>query len=198
MEFCAALMERVTNVKRTATLAELANPAVLAGNLQFLHDAMVGSEQLLRDAAAEADGALADYFYEHLEEERDHVEWLREDLAAGGIPLGPPDPLAMAMVGTQYYLLKHLHPAALLGYLAVTEGDPTPLDTVEQLEAVHGAPLLRCIRYHATADLRHREELFRVIAEVPGRHHALIASSAENALAYLVAAAAKWGCHAGH
>jgi hypothetical protein len=195
MEFRAALMERVCQVKRAAVLVDFASPISLAANLQFLHDAMVGSEQLLRDAAAEADGALADYYWEHLEEERDHVEWLREDLATGGVTLGPPDPLAMAMVGTQYYMLKHLHPASLLGYLAMTEGDPVAIETVEQLEQAYGVPLLRCIRYHATADLEHREVLFRVIEAMPERQHALIASSAENALAYLVAAATKWGRH---
>jgi hypothetical protein len=99
----------------------------------------------------------------------------------------------MAMVGTQYYLIKHSHPAALLGYMAVVEGDPVPLEVVDLLERTHGQDLFRFVRFHALKDLEHRTELFEVIDHAPQPLRGLISQSAENTLYYFIHAAAAWG-----
>jgi hypothetical protein len=98
----------------------------------------------------------------------------------------------MEMVGTQYYLLKHVHPAALLGYLAVVEGDPVPLAVVDSLEGLHGTTLFRFVRFHATKDLEHRIELFEVMDAAPESAKQVIAESAESVLAKLSQATVQW------
>jgi hypothetical protein len=127
-----------------------------------------------------------------LEEERDHVIWLRDDLRSVGVNVGAPNRVAMAMVGTQYYLLKHVHPAALLGYMAVVEGDPVPEEVVDLLERAYGKYLMRFMRFHAVKDLEHRKELFEIIDLAPEQLHSLISDSTENVLDYFVQVSATW------
>jgi hypothetical protein len=198
--FSDGLMRRIRDVKRLSVTIDPTTIDVVIANLTFLHDAVVASERLLIDAAAQAEALprsafhdnLAWYYRSHLEEERGHVTWLRDDLKSAGVAPGVPDRLAMAMVGTQYYLLKHVHPAALLGYLAVTEGDPTPIEAVEAQELLHGEKLMRFVRFHAVKDLDHRKEVFELINLAPAQLHSVISHSAENVLEYLVQAASSW------
>ena len=86
-----------------------------------------------------------------------------------------------------------VHPAALLGYMAVVEGDPVPLEVVDLLERAHGKDLLRFVRFHALKDLEQRIELFEVIDDAPKPLRNYIEQSAENALDYFIQAAATWG-----
>jgi len=198
--FANALAERIRDVKKASARIDVMSFDVLAANLLFMHDAVVASERLLVEAAEAADllprspfhDRLSAYFRSHLEEERGELKWLQEDLGSANITPGVPDPLAMAMVGTQYYLMKHVHPAALLGYMAVVEGDPVPVDVVRVLERTHGKQLLRFVRLHAIKDLKHREELFEVIDLSPPLIRGLVVHSAENTLRYLVDAARAW------
>ena len=92
----------------------------------------------------------------------------------------------MSMVGTQYYLLKHVHPAALLGYMAVVECDPVPEEVVDLLERAHGKDLMRFMRFHALKDLEHRKELFEIIDLTPGQLRRLISDSTENVLDHFI------------
>ena len=186
---------------RRGSAVDLRDRRILTRNMLFLHDCVVASEQLLIDAelatqCGEPDpyrGALGCYYLSHLDEERGHLQWLRDDLAALGVVSNdPPDALAMGMIGTQYYMLKHVHPATLLGYLAVIEGEPTPLEVVEQLEAIHGASVLGFIREHAIKDPEHRIELFALIAEAPEDVYPAIRLSADHVLSCLTFAANQW------
>lgn len=198
--FSAPLLAHIHEARRQAGTIDATQRRVVIANLTFLYSAVVASEQLLKEAAAAAElpprdhfsGRLAAYYRAHLEEERGHAAWLHDDLAAAGAEPGLPDRGAMAMVGTQYYLLKHRHPAALLGYMAVVEGDPTPEAAVELLEALHGEKLLRFVRFHAHKDLEHRRELCEVIDGAPRQMRALIAYSAQITLDYFAQAAAGW------
>ena len=198
--FVDTLIGRIRDVKRTLTTIDGSRLDVLVANLTFLHDAVVASEQLLIEAADWTDlqprspfhDRLAEYYRSHLEEERDHVKWLRDDLKSVGVSLGVPNRLAMSMVGTQYYLLKHVHPATLLGYMAVVEGDPVPVDVVDLLESLHGKDLLRFVRFHAIKDIEHRKELFEVIDRAPEPLRGLITHSTENVLDHFVQAAATY------
>jgi hypothetical protein len=198
--FSETLVERVRNSKRTSISIDAGRRELVIANLMFLHDAVVASEQLLSEAADQADRlpacdyhrVLSRYYRTHLDEERGHVSWLRADLESAGIRVGHADKIAMAMVGTQYYLIKHVHPAALLGYMAVVEGDPVPEKVVDLLERAHGKELLRFIRFHALADLEHRRELFELIDRAPEPVQNLIASSADDTLAYFSQAATTW------
>ena len=93
---------------------------------------------------------------------------------------------------------RHQHPAALLGYMAALECQPMPLEMVAELERLHGKPLLRTLRYHATHDQDHGEELMRVLAAVPDYLRALVLSNAQFTAMHLAAAARHFGGTDGH
>ena len=132
--------------------------------LHFNYWLMKASERLLEEAIPEATGALQDYYKKHLEEERRHEEWLAEDLKRMGVPLVL-DLNAASVAGAQYYLIKHVHPALLLGYMWILEAAPKPLETVEALEQEHGP--LKCLRYHAEHDPDHVKDLADQINALP-------------------------------
>lgn len=161
------LIDEIREARRGAV--NLLDYGKLIANLVFSHQVITASERLLEEAAEESEGDLRRYYLSHIEEERDHAKWLADDLKTAGIEVGsqPLMRLAVEMAGTQYYLIKHVHPAALLGYMATLEGMPFDLEALEVLEEAHGRDILRTLRYHAENDLEHRKELFRVIESAP-------------------------------
>jgi Iron-containing redox enzyme len=156
--------------KVAAVLSGIAtSKEALLANLVFTHQVITASEGLMEDAIALSSGPLKAYLAGHLEEERGHAQWLADDLKTAGIDMQtmPKIRRAVEMAGAQYYLIKHVSPLSLLGYMAVLEGLPVALETVADMEAKHGTDLLRTLRYHAEHDLNHRKELFAVIDQYP-------------------------------
>lgn len=151
--------------------------------LVLLHQIMRASVPLMefaRDAALErrdsdpAAAGLAEYFAHHIDEERNHDVWTLEDLVAAGfdgeaVLAQLPPPALAAMVGSQYYWILHHHPAALLGYIAILEGNPPNQAHIDRLQAETGLPVaaFRTYRMHGRLDPHHRDELYRVIDELP-------------------------------
>jgi len=94
--------------------------------------ALMTAAQVNARAVSESDlvaKRLADYLSKHISEEQGHDEWLLEDMEVLGIERKAvlkrvPIPTATALAGTQYYWIFHVHPVALLGFLAVMEGSP--------------------------------------------------------------------------
>ena len=150
-------------MQQASPRADFTKRDVMVQNLAFLHGIMTASERLMELAAEKADGWLKDYLTEHLEEERDHAKWMADDLSPEGVDISTPIVDAMELAGSIYYLVEHVSPACLLGYMAVMEGFPVDVRTVELLEDLHGKRLLRCLRYHAENDPEHRKELFHAI-----------------------------------
>ncbi len=144
---------------------------VLRAQLTFVYRVMVASKILLSEAEEEL-GILGNdqfdelrcFFKKHYQEEESHAEWLLEDL--GGSVSDDIDFTAACVAGTQYYLIKHVHPALLLGYMQALE-NPAPLALIEELEAVHGKQLLRTWRHHAEVDKDHLKEIEAIIALMP-------------------------------
>lgn len=132
---------------------------------------------------------LTDYYVRHADEERDHDRWLEDDLAVLGVSGDalrselPPDSIA-AMVGAQYYLIRHYHPAVLLGYMALLEGYSVPPARVEELQARSAAPAAawRTYLFHAREDPHHRADLCRLIDRIPYDPPTLARSVVVNAL----------------
>lgn len=166
--FSNTVIEEVKKISAKGKRLNLSDKSVLITNLVFLYQVIKASERLLIEAAQESTGRLNEYYVSHLEEEREHEKWLADDLKAEGIDVDkfPIMRLASEMAGSQYYLIKHDDPACLLGYMAVLEGFPFPLDQLESLERLHGKSLCKTLRFHAENDLEHRKELFRVIDEI--------------------------------
>lgn len=157
----------------------------LIANLIFLYHAMVASERLLERAAMHASGELEAYFLRHLEEERGHHVWLAEDLASVGVEVRKTQiPLeAMEMVGCVYYLVEHVDPVALLGYMWAMERSPDDV-TMTRLEKEHPASLLRTLRHHALHDREHARELARMIAALDAERARLVSQTYQQTQLY--------------
>ncbi|MFL6299153.1 MAG: iron-containing redox enzyme family protein [Terriglobales bacterium] len=138
--------------------------------------------------------ALVEYFSHHVTEEADHDTWLLDDMESLGLARDqvlqriPPAEVA-ELVGAQYYWMHHSDPVALLGYVAVLEGDP-PLE--EELEAAAnrtGLPhdAFRTFISHAKLDPNHKQELDDFIDSLPlsPEQEALISVSAITTMAGL-------------
>jgi hypothetical protein len=143
---------------------------MLIPNLIFLYHLVVASEPLLRAAIAHtSEPHLKAYFEEHLKEETGHAQWLAEDLRSIEIDVArTAAPLiAVQMAGSLYYLIFHVHPAALLGYMRVLESWPS--DKAKLAERAKGYPkeLLRTVNYHIDHDPDHLRDLLDIIEKVP-------------------------------
>ncbi len=130
---------------------------------------------------------LSAYLARHLREEHGHDGWVAEDYAACGGDVAdletmlPGCPVA-SLVGSQYYWIRHAHPVALLGHIAVLEGYPPSPDLATRLAGRTGLPeaAFGALARHATLDVRHRDELLRTLDALPlrPRDEALIGMSA--------------------
>lgn len=130
---------------------------------------------------------IASYLDRHIVEEMHHDEWLLEDMELLGYKREavwkriPPVELA-SLVGAQFYWIQYVHPVAILGYIAVLEGDPTPESAV--MEAISKATLpeaaFRTILIHSRLDPRHRDDFNAMLDDLPltQEHSTLIAISA--------------------
>lgn len=158
------------------------DPQALRGWLTLLWQAMQASVPLLLSAREELRNrprtpfteGLGDYYRRHAIEERDHDEWLLEDLARLGVSADLtrqafPSKALTAMVGSQYYLIHHYHPGVLLGYIAFCEAYPPSPEDVKNLIAKTATPpeAWRTYLHHGQEDPRHLKELCEVINQVP-------------------------------
>ncbi len=151
------VLERVGAIRQQA-VCDFSMRATLIERLNLSHTLMVASERLLSEAAREAEGALRNYYLNHLEEEKGHAQWLERDLGSVS-----PVRRAQEVAGCQYYLIKHVHPCCLLGYMAVLECFPAPLSFVQELERLHGKEICRTLRHHCENDPQHRVDLLDII-----------------------------------
>lgn len=187
-------------------------PTVFPVYLLFLHQYMRASIPLMETACQVAKQAgrdpvcsgLADYFLRHIEEERNHDEWILEDLVSIGHSraqmLGvPPSANVASLAGSQYYWILHHHPIALLGYIAILEGSAPSIWLSDRLQLQTGLPqsAFRTFRIHAAADPDHQIALDALIDELPldDHHESLIAVSAAHtgaSFAYCLADLQPW------
>src|SRR5262249_33435964 len=166
--------------KRVFERADL--PRLIPAYLLFMHQMTRTSIPLMETACEEAKRAgedpvcrgLRDYLLHHIEEERHHDEWFLEDLVSIGLkPIQsqqrlPSTDLA-SLVGSQYYWILHHHPIALLGYIAMLEGNAPSMRFVDELQAQTGLPpsAFRTCRIHASVDGTHQEALNALIDNLP-------------------------------
>jgi hypothetical protein len=119
-------------------------------------------------------GPLRQYLLRHIEQERGHDDWLLADLAALDCDLprrvaAQPSPTVAQLAGAQYYWIEHYHPVALMGYIAVLEGNaPTP-ELGDWIVRTAGIPegAVRTVREHAELDARHAEAAFHLLEALP-------------------------------
>jgi hypothetical protein len=114
------------------------------------------------------------YLDVHIEEERNHDEWLLEDLKVLGVTREAvvsrvPSHTVASLAGSQYYWTLHYHPIALLGYFAFMEGFPPQqeliLDLIDRTSLPETA--FRTFRLHGELDPGHKDELDQTIDALP-------------------------------
>jgi hypothetical protein len=152
------------------------------GYLHTMHEVIRASVPLMRLAlyrCAErvstdpVAARLCVYLLDHIEEERGHDDWLLADLAAldrGPAPAaGPPPPAVARLVGPQYYWIEHDHPVALLGYIAVMEGNAPTTALPSWLVSHAGIPVaaVRTVREHAQLDTGHTDAVYDLLDALP-------------------------------
>ena len=157
-------------------------PRLIPAYLLLVHQMIRASVPLMETARREAMRrdddpvcrGLADYLARHIEEETNHDLWTAEDLESIGFERArifkvPPPASVASLVGAQYYWVLHHHPIALLGYIALLEGNPPSPQSIDDLETRTGLPAsaFRTMRLHATADPGHKESLDRFIDDLP-------------------------------
>lgn len=170
-------------------------PARYHHYLHTMHQVIRASVPLMERAAGHCEALphdpvappLARYLRAHAEEERGHDDWLLTDAAVCGAPPGeltaavPPARVA-SLVGAQYYWIEHSHPVALLGYIAVLEGNAPAPGLAARLARETGLPpaAFETVRLHADLDDGHSADLDRLIGRLPlsPRQRSLIAVSA--------------------
>ncbi len=116
---------------------------------------------------------VAEYLHKHVAEERGHCEWVLDDLAALGFDREAEGrrPLsfhASSLLGCAYTWSFEVHPAAILGFLAVFEGDPMTVPFLESVIAGQGMPREAFGFYldHARIDPQHSADIHGLIGEV--------------------------------
>ncbi len=134
------------------------------------------TEPTLRRAAEVAEArspGLGRFFEKKRLEESGHDSLLLSDLGRVGVApdravAAPANPWIAEMVGRQYYLIEHVHPAAYLGFIGLLEGFPPTLEQIDAIQAASGFPpeAFSCARLHAKADIIHREELAGLLDEM--------------------------------
>lgn len=171
--------------------ADLRVRSTLIANLVFLFHTTRASEHLLETAVAVSkDRPELAYYTEHLEEERGHHVWLADDLKLAGVDVAQTaiPRVAVEMVGSQYYLMHHVDPAALLGYMAVLECYPHDVAAIEELEGLHGKELLRTARYHAEHDIGHGQDIEATLNALPESSRLIVLQNAHQTATYIAQA----------
>lgn len=192
MRYSEHLLGMVAAELTRAKVPDFQSKEVVVRNLTFLYHTMKASEHLLEVAVSQSKDRpeLHAYFKEHLEEERGHHRWLADDLKAASIDAEKSAiPLrAVEMVGTQYYLMHHVDPAALLGYMVLQECFSARLEVIDRLEELHGKDLFRTLRYHAEHDIDHGADIADALDRLPETSQSIVLENAIQAARYFCAA----------
>ena len=178
----------------TLPFIDLSSRQTFIANMMFMHGLMVASEDLIDVALStnRCELPLIEYFTTHREEERDHAQWLRDDLESVGITIPRVHWQAASIAGTQYYLIKHVSPHALIGYMAALEHKPMPLVTVAELEKRYGKSLLRTVRYHSEHDIDHTRDLLAFVRSASFLDMPLITETTTKTLEAITSVASTW------
>src|SRR4051812_20611559 len=144
---------------------------IMRASVPLMETALTSARALQNDQVAVL---LADYLEHHILEECGHDDWLLTDLEFIGIPRDQmlsriPTPTIAALVGAQYYWVRHVHPVGLLGYIAMFEGYPPAKQDIDRVQAVtgYGSEAFRTLLLHADLDTQHGDDLDDLLDSLP-------------------------------
>ncbi len=173
----ASLSGRIESFWTHPRLVELypeflfASYGVICASTPMLNAA--ADEAELRSGEDEVARILAPYLREHAEEEDGHDQWLLNDLEVCGVARERvlsriAYPSAATLAGTQHFWVRHAHPVAILGYLAVLENPPSPA-FLESVAERTGLPLEAMSAHlrHARLDVTHVAEFDAMLDGLP-------------------------------
>lgn len=147
-----------------------------------LHRVMTGGLRLMQAAADRAAlipndpvaSATAAYLLQHIDEEKDHDDWLLDDITTLNISPAevratPPLPAVISLLGAQLFWVFNDHPVAVFGYLIVLEGFAPLTPQLLAIQRATGLPptAFRCLIAHADNDPHHLEDLNRTLDQLP-------------------------------
>lgn len=195
MNFADDLLRLVRDHKSASQLVVLTDLGSVLNELVFVYQCAIAVEQLLAEAARECgfekdeftNCKLHDYYRKHFQDEAGEAPFLKQDLLSLGIDViaQPLNPMAVAMVGSQHYMINYVHPVALLGYMLIAETDPLPIEQVELLENAHGKNSFSYIRMHTDKDVEHSQELIELINRIPAEElRAVVAGNLKMVLSF--------------
>lgn len=172
-----ALVEAFGRVKRSERFSALYKDylvlqhGIIRASVPLMEEALKCSRSMADDPLSPH---LQQYLERHIPEEQHHDDWVLGDLEVLGVDRREvlarrPSPAVAAMVGTQYYWIRHYHPVALLGYIAILEGYPPTLEGLEELVALSGLPrsAFRTLEKHIRIDPFHCHDLNALFDEAP-------------------------------
>nr|QEO74358.1 hypothetical protein [uncultured bacterium] len=172
-----ALVEAFGRVKRSERFSELYKDylvlqhGIIRASVPLMEEALKCSREMADDPLSPY---LQQYLERHIPEEHNHDDWVLGDLEVLGVDRREvlarrPPPAVAAMVGTQYYWIRHFHPVALLGYIAILEGYPPTLEGLEELVALSGLPrdAFRTLEKHIRIDPFHCQDLNALFDRAP-------------------------------
>jgi pyrroloquinoline quinone (PQQ) biosynthesis protein C len=148
--------------------------------------------------------ALFTRFIDHADEEAGHEEWALNDLRTLGIDTkkvvaSTPLPATDAMIGLQYYLIEHVTPVALFGYIYALEtlgsGPAGELATLLKHVLGVGDDALSFLLGHSESDIGHVEKLRAVIeanVHTPAEQAAIVRCAVASYSLYAVMMSQVW------
>jgi len=167
------------------------NQMVARATVPLMQDVIKCAEKIDNDPVCEP---LIAYMHKHIAEEMDHDEWYLNDLEKLGVSREkvrsrvPPINVA-ALVGSQYYWMRHHHPVAFMGYIACLEVNHPTVEYVNTLIEKSGLPAegFSTVLEHATIDSHHAKDIVDTINALPltEEHYRMIEMSAFQTYRYV-------------
>ncbi|MCK5021260.1 MAG: iron-containing redox enzyme family protein [Candidatus Peribacteraceae bacterium] len=143
--------------------------------LKNLYQIVVASRPLMQAALSELEmesknNTLIDYLTRHLEEEKNHDQWILDDLNSLGIDRewlndATPARSVANLAGSVYYRIFHNDPISIMGYIAVLETHPVSNETIDLIKVATGIneSSLRTLRQHAEIDVYHSQDFYALL-----------------------------------
>ncbi|WP_394823374.1 iron-containing redox enzyme family protein [Pendulispora albinea] len=121
---------------------------------------------------------------EHAREENGHHLYAERDLRHLGMRVEDFSELAptAALYQTQYYLIEHVHPTALFGYIILLEGVSVLCgrEGLERASAAFGEHAVSFLKMHSNADEDHLPKAFATLATLPAELQSLVQTNCKN------------------
>ena len=130
--------------------------------------------RLLAAAAARCDLDMDVFhhrFIEHAHEEKNHEKLITHDLKALGEQLAPGLPSITPFWQCQFYMVEHISPLSLFGYILYLENlslfDGNARRAYQRCVKAHGPKATTYLRIHIEEDVDHVDKLFDYLGKLP-------------------------------